>query len=316
MYVGDTNVTVGKPFWIQCLGEEPIDWYKDDQPIQQLHFIRHSKDDYSYVQQDEPFANSRFMKSTISVKHALKMHDGKYKCSLKHEKSHVLHVHDAESAIVELDSENGSLEDEYDDDKRRVSFEPPIIGEDALKSTMMMYVEEVSESNRVYSSNFEDSYEQLRVNSMEKVSDKMYEFEDVVVTTKAMVSTTTTPEPVTTTTHRHELKHHHNKHQIHESWDPHDSHETKDSLNEHEDPLRYPHNPLHSSHDSLHESQSIKHQNHENHVLPTQQSHETDPTPPLTTEHTATTTRQHHEGSHELTPLGRGFFVRGAWDSN
>lgn len=296
-------MTVGKPFWIQCLEEGPIEWHKDDQPIQQLHFIRHSKDDYSYVQHDEPFANSRFFKSTIKVKHALKMHGGKYKCSSKHEKSHVLHVHDAESVIMELDSDNGSLEDEYDDDIRRVSFEPPIISDDALKSTMMMYVEEVSESNRLFSSNFDDSYEQFRDNSMEKVSN---EFEDVILTTQAMTTvTTTTAEAMTSTTHKpqHEIIHKHNKHKIH-------SHEPKVlrniTYNEHENPLNNPYDPIldprNSYHDSILKSQPTKYQKHENHALPTHQSpmHEADPKILLTTELTTTTIREHREGSHDF----------------
>lgn len=294
-------MTVGKPFWIQCLEEGPIEWHKDDQPIQQLHFIRHSKDDYGYVQQDEPYANSRFFKSTIKVKHALKMHGGKYKCSSKHKKSHVLHVHDADSVIVELDSDNESLEDEYDDDIRRVSFEPPIIADDALKSTMMMYVEEASESSRLFSSNFEESYEQFKNDLIEKVSDKMYEFEDMELTTQPM----TTTAAVTTTTHasQHEINHKHNKHKVH----------TPKPFNEHENPLNNPHNPAHNQQnthqDSVHKPQSTKHEKHDNHALPTQQSHsislhEADPTLLHTTERTTTTTtkKQHREGSNEFSP--------------
>jgi hypothetical protein len=287
VYVGDTNVTVGKPFWIQCLEEGPIEWHKDGQPIQQLHFIRHSKDDYGYVQHDEQYANSRFFKSTIKVKHALKQHGGKYKCSSKHEKSHVLHVHDADSVIVELDSDNVSLEDEYDDAIRRVSFEPPIIGDDALKSTMMMYVDEVSESSRLFS-NFEESYEQFRVDSIEKSSD----IEDVEVTTQPM-----TTEAIATTTHspQHEMTHKHNKHKVHTPHDP----------NIHENPLNNPHDPAHNLKNIHKDSKSIKHQTHENHVLPTQQSHsvlmhEAVPTFLLTTEHTTTTVMQQREGSHEI----------------
>lgn len=260
VYVGDTNVTVGKPFWIQCLAEGPIEWHKDNQPIQQMHFIRHSKEDYSYSQQDDPFADGRKVKSTIRVKHALKMHSGKYKCNMKHENSHVLHIHDAKSVIVELDSENGSMEDDYDEnDIGRVSFEPPIIAEDALKSTMMMYVEEVSESNRLFSANFDESYEQL----LEK---NFNDFERLEFTTQSLpvISTSTTTHPP-----KHEINHKHNKHT---------------------------HGTQHPPHETL---------KHLNHVLLTQESqltamHETDPTIPLTTEHTTTVVpKHHHKGSHD-----------------
>ncbi|XP_070493051.1 uncharacterized protein, partial [Chironomus tepperi] len=294
VYVGDTNVTVGKPFWIQCLEEGPIEWHKDDQPIQQLHSIRHSKDDYGYVQQDESIPNSRYFKSRIKVKHALMMHAGKYKCSSKHEKSHVLHVHYDNSAIVELDNDDGSIEDEYDDEiSRRISYEPPIIADDALKSTMMMYVDETSESSRLYSSNFDQSYEQFRGDSIEKVSD---EFVDVEVTTQAM---TTTTIPTTTQSQQHK----HKSHKIHTPHDP------KSLYNVHENPLNNPHDPVHNlkntHQDLVHKPQSTKHQKHENHALPTQQSqtasmHEPQSTLLLTTEHTTTTIKQHREGSHDF----------------
>lgn len=78
----------------------------------------------------------------------MKMHSGKYKCNLRHEQSHMLHVHDAaKTAIVELDSETESLEDYEEQIGQRISYEPP---SDALKSTMMMLVEEVSESTGIF----------------------------------------------------------------------------------------------------------------------------------------------------------------------
>jgi hypothetical protein len=140
IYVGDSNVTVGKPFKIQCLSKVPIDWHKDDQLLQDHDFMRHSKDEFGYVKSDVTKEND-MAESTLSVNHALLRHSGKYKCNIKHKNSHALYVNENDKPI-EI-----SVDDE-DHLEVRVSFEPPIEEKKyELKSTMMIFMDDFSDSN-------------------------------------------------------------------------------------------------------------------------------------------------------------------------
>lgn len=90
IYYGDSNTTVGDPFWIKCLWKEPIEWHKDGKPIQE-HFVRHSKDEFSYSQNDV-LKEKDIVESTLSVNHALLNHGGSYKCNINFANSHSLKI--------------------------------------------------------------------------------------------------------------------------------------------------------------------------------------------------------------------------------
>ena len=123
IYVGDSNVTVGKPFRIQCLSKVPIEWHKDGRPIQE-HFVRHSKDEFNYEQHDVSKDND-MIESTLSVNHALLRHSGKYKCNIHHQNSHVLYVNE-NAETIEMSVFEKDDEDEDDHLEVRVSYEPPV----------------------------------------------------------------------------------------------------------------------------------------------------------------------------------------------
>lgn len=146
IYVGDSNVTVGKPFRIQCLSKVPIEWHKDGRPIQE-HFVRHSKDEFNYEQHDVSKDND-MIESTLSVNHALLRHSGKYKCNIHHQNSHVLYVNENAEMIEVSVFEKDDDDDEDDHLEVRVSFEPPVVEDELIKSTMMIFVEE-TEPNRI-----------------------------------------------------------------------------------------------------------------------------------------------------------------------
>lgn len=139
IYVGDSNVTVGKPFKIQCLSKVPIEWHKDDQPIHDRDFMRHSKNEFGYVKSDVMKEND-MAESTLSVNHALLRHSGKYKCNINHKNSHALYVNENDKPIEISVDEDDHLE-------VRVSFEPPIEERDELKSTMMVFMEDWTDSS-------------------------------------------------------------------------------------------------------------------------------------------------------------------------
>lgn len=107
IYFGDSNATVGEPFWIKCVSKQPIEWHKDGKPIQE-HFVRHSKDEFSYTQQDVEKAND-IIESTLSVNHALLNHGGSYKCNINFVNAHSLKVV-GELPKIEEDDEEDHLE--------------------------------------------------------------------------------------------------------------------------------------------------------------------------------------------------------------
>lgn len=215
VYVGDSNVTVGQSFWIQCIAEGPIEWFKDDEPIR-LHMIRHSKEDYNYAQTDvKTSQDTKLVKSTLSVNHALRRHSGKYKCSASHRNFHRLSVMDDKT--VEMRSIKDD-DDEYDDDD----------DESDVKSTMMIFVEAQTEANGLFSSNDAGEFAE---SVTEKISDKIFDYFDAsteapplkidmnhhkiekmienIETSTTNLAETTTNLPITTTTSTPTIKHHH-----------------------------------------------------------------------------------------------------------
>jgi hypothetical protein len=173
IYVGDSNVTVGKPFKIQCLSKVPIEWHKDDQPIHEDSFS--NDDTFGYVKSDVTKENN-MAESTLSVNHALLRHSGKYKCNINHKNSHALYVNENQKPVEISVDEDDHLE-------VRVSFEPPIEEErEELKSTMMALMEDWTERSGEISE--EDSIEDVLTTEFTST------FEPIKITTTMMTSTT------------------------------------------------------------------------------------------------------------------------------
>lgn len=197
IYVGDSNVTVGKAFHIQCLSKVPIEWHKDERPIQE-HFVRHSKDEFNYEQHDVSKDND-MIESTLSVNHALLRHSGKYKCNIHHQNSHVLYVNENTESI------EMSVFEKHDEDDHlevRVSYEPPVQDNELVKSTMMIFVEEITETNGL---NFDD-YEGIYSGGLDEETTtaltslpKETEINKIPLILIEETKPSTTTEPITTT---------------------------------------------------------------------------------------------------------------------
>lgn len=186
--MGDSNVTVGKPFRIQCYSKLPIEWHKDGKPIQE-HFVRHSKDEFNYVQHDVEKEN-QIIESTLSVNHALLRHSGKYKCNIRYLNSHTLHVSEISEVSNFDEVENDHLE-------VRVSFEPAIDEEEDVKSTMMVFVED----DEFYSES-EERITTTSVFSTTEMTTTVKKVEKIVVTTDVPYTTPQSSNlPVFTTKH-------------------------------------------------------------------------------------------------------------------
>lgn len=197
IYVGDSNVTVGKAFHIQCLSKVPIEWHKDERPIQE-HFVRHSKDEFNYEQHDVSKDND-MIESTLSVNHALLRHSGKYKCNIRHQNSHVLYVNENTESI------EMSVFEKHDEDDHlevRVSYEPPVQDNELVKSTMMIFLEEITETNGL---NFDD-YEGIYSGGLDEETTtalsslpKETEINKIPLIFVEETKPSTTTEPITTT---------------------------------------------------------------------------------------------------------------------
>lgn len=204
IYVGDSNVTEGKPFHIQCLSKVPIEWHKDGKPIEE-HFVRHSKEEFIYSQHDVSKEND-MIESTLSVAHALPRHSGKYKCNIHHLNSHVLYV--TESVKMSVIEEESKIDDDENDHMEvRISFEPPIENDDELKSTMMIFVDEISEPKTKIETETEEEidYDEMYSEIDELTTTKLPEFSTTPQNlndkmTIISTSPTSTYEPPTTTT--------------------------------------------------------------------------------------------------------------------
>lgn len=172
IYFGDSNVTVGKSFFIRCLADRPIEWHKDGEPIQK-HFVRHSKDEFTYTVRDYPKSDdSGKVESTLSVNRAILKHEGRYQCNMNHENSHLLRVlrNDLMPTIDDNDSDEeqemgtsehfAALDDDDDHINDRLKFETPIGDDRIFTSTMMMMPSsDVTETSKA----FEASYEMMQI---------------------------------------------------------------------------------------------------------------------------------------------------------
>ncbi|KAH8412926.1 hypothetical protein KR009_006802, partial [Drosophila setifemur] len=94
---GDLNVNIGEPFSITCIIPitERIHWLRNGESISR-HNLRHGRDDHSYVLTESPIEGEKHrMEAHLSVRHALKVHEGRYQCNHHHGSSHMLHVRDS-----------------------------------------------------------------------------------------------------------------------------------------------------------------------------------------------------------------------------
>ncbi|XP_019847630.2 uncharacterized protein LOC105231126 [Bactrocera dorsalis] len=100
IYYGDSNVNIGEPFSITCIVPlaEPIFWLKDGEPITR-HNLRHGRDEHSYTLSESAIEGEKHkIEAHLSVRHALKVHEGQYKCNNLHTSYHMLHVRSANEA--------------------------------------------------------------------------------------------------------------------------------------------------------------------------------------------------------------------------
>ncbi|KAH8263620.1 hypothetical protein KR044_011653, partial [Drosophila immigrans] len=121
IYYGDSNVNIGQPFEIACVIpiSEKIHWLRNNESITR-HNFRHGHDDHSYQLSESPIegeylaenatptkltpnriaGESHKIEAQLKVRHALKVHEGRYQCNNNHRHSngyHMLHVHGKES---------------------------------------------------------------------------------------------------------------------------------------------------------------------------------------------------------------------------
>uniref|UniRef100_A0A1I8NUC4 Ig-like domain-containing protein n=1 Tax=Stomoxys calcitrans TaxID=35570 RepID=A0A1I8NUC4_STOCA len=94
LYYGDSTVNLGERFSITCIIPitDPINWLKDEEPIK-LHNLRHGHDEHSYVLSESAIEGEKHkIEAHITVRHALKVHEGKYQCNNLHSSYHMLQV--------------------------------------------------------------------------------------------------------------------------------------------------------------------------------------------------------------------------------
>ncbi|XP_054744419.1 uncharacterized protein LOC129248832, partial [Anastrepha obliqua] len=100
IYYGDSNVNIGEPFSITCIVPlaDPIFWLKDGEPITR-HNLRHGRDEHSYTLSESAIEGEKHkIEAHLNVRHALKVHEGQYKCNNLHTSYHMLHVRSANEA--------------------------------------------------------------------------------------------------------------------------------------------------------------------------------------------------------------------------
>ncbi|KAM7353034.1 immunoglobulin domain-containing protein Bsg isoform 2-T12 [Cochliomyia hominivorax] len=94
IYYGDSVVNLGERFSITCIIPitDRIFWLKDDEPITR-HNLRHGRDEHSYVLSESAIEGEKHkIEAHLSVRHALKVHEGKYQCNDQHSSYHMLRV--------------------------------------------------------------------------------------------------------------------------------------------------------------------------------------------------------------------------------
>uniref|UniRef100_A0A1A9W439 Ig-like domain-containing protein n=1 Tax=Glossina brevipalpis TaxID=37001 RepID=A0A1A9W439_9MUSC len=94
IYYGDSSANLGEPFSITCIipVTDPIIWLKDDEPITR-HNLRHGRDEHSYILSESAIEGEKHkIEAHISVRHALKVHEGRYQCNDLHSSYHMLYI--------------------------------------------------------------------------------------------------------------------------------------------------------------------------------------------------------------------------------
>ncbi|XP_030383971.1 uncharacterized protein LOC115631390 [Scaptodrosophila lebanonensis] len=94
IYYGDSNVNIGEPFSITCIIPitEKIHWLKNGESLTR-HNLRHGRDEHAYTLSESAIEGEKHkIEAHLAVRHALKVHEGRYQCNLRHNGYHVLHV--------------------------------------------------------------------------------------------------------------------------------------------------------------------------------------------------------------------------------
>ncbi|ALC38726.1 Bsg [Drosophila busckii] len=97
IYYGDSYVNIGEPFFITCIIPitEKVHWLKNGESIVR-HNLRHGHDEHSYSLTETPIEGEKHkIEAHLNVRHALKVHEGRYQCNNNHRYNggyHVLHV--------------------------------------------------------------------------------------------------------------------------------------------------------------------------------------------------------------------------------
>lgn len=118
IYWGDPNVTVGHAFWIRCIVPitEPVDWYKDGEPIKN-HKRHHGKDDFVFeIQEKKKIGDPNKIEVKLSVNRAIPRHEGSYQCNNLHANSHYVRVHHGKHHVV-VTTPNWDINDELEEEK-------------------------------------------------------------------------------------------------------------------------------------------------------------------------------------------------------
>ncbi|XP_060655887.1 uncharacterized protein LOC132791097 isoform X1 [Drosophila nasuta] len=102
IYYGDASVNIGQPFEILCVIpiSEKIHWLRNNESITR-HNFRHGHDDHSYQLSESAIeGESHKIEAQLKVRHALKVHEGRYQCNNNHRHGngfHMLRVNSKES---------------------------------------------------------------------------------------------------------------------------------------------------------------------------------------------------------------------------
>ncbi|XP_070132956.1 mastermind-like protein 3, partial [Drosophila bipectinata] len=106
IYYGDREVLVGEPFAITCIISitEQIHWLKNGEPITR-HNLRHGRDDHAYVLAESAIEGEKHkIEAHLSVRHALKVHEGRYQCNHRRGSYHMLYVRETKGSGIPTES--------------------------------------------------------------------------------------------------------------------------------------------------------------------------------------------------------------------
>lgn len=131
-------MTEGKPFWIRCKAEPPINWFKDGERIEK-HLIRHGNENFTYSVKDLVLEDlKKKIESTLTISKAALRHKGKYQCNVNYNSSYFVHVHPAPT-VMDEEMFISNLGPDEDHEEERMRFETPIESDKAMPSTMMRF---------------------------------------------------------------------------------------------------------------------------------------------------------------------------------